>query len=77
MIQQIGSVTVTSPTPAPAPNQPTGTYIPYRIEPNYWTGSGAVGYVAPPGATAADLNYAQVERLDPSDPGAATDRQQQ
>jgi hypothetical protein len=68
--QQIGTVGAAGPTPAPAPNQPAGTYVPYRIEPNYWTGAGAVGYVAPPGVTPADLVYAQVERLDPNDPGA-------
>ena len=57
--QQIGAViykelldsagsSVLSATPIPAPNQPSSTFIPYRLAPSYWLGSGSAGYVAEP-----------------------------
>ncbi len=39
--QQTGENQVTSRVPLMAPNQPAGTFIPYRLEPNYWPGAGA------------------------------------
>jgi len=66
--QQTGSASVTSPTPVPAPNQPVGAYISYRVEPNYWTRSDltdTVGYVAPPGTPSAVITVTQVQRLPP------------
>ena len=66
--QQTGSTGVVSATPVPAPNQPVGTYIPYRVEPSYWTKSSVtdtVGYVAPPGTTSAAITIDQVQRVPP------------
>lgn len=51
-----------SPTPIPAPNQPAGGYIPYRLEPSYWLGSGVVGYVAPPGTPSSQITTMQLQR---------------
>jgi hypothetical protein len=46
----------------PAPNQPTGTFIPYRVEPSFWTGSGREGYVAPPGTASDVITFNEVQR---------------
>ena len=51
--EQIGSTQTTSPTPVPVPNQPSGLYVPYRLEPDYWAGAGSVGYIAPVGTTSS------------------------
>ena len=72
--QQIGAViykelldsagsSVLSATPIPAPNQPSSTFIPYRLEPSYWLGSGAAGYVAEPGTPSAEIITKPVERV--------------
>lgn len=63
--QQTGSTGVVNATPVPAPNQPTGVYIPYQVEPSYWRRTDApdkVGYIAPPGVGAESLKLVQVER---------------
>jgi hypothetical protein len=75
--QQTGATGVVSSTPVPAPNQPTGVYVPYQVEPSFWTRSETpdiVGYVAPPFTTADQIRIEQVERFatdDPNVPGAA------
>ena len=60
--EQIGSTETTSPTPVPVPNQPSGLFVPYRLEPDYWEGAGSVGYIAPPGTTADEIIFLQVQR---------------
>jgi hypothetical protein len=60
--QQTGSTGVVSATPMPAPNQPTGTFIPYRVEPSFWSGSGSVGFIAPPGTDSGTIRFSQVQR---------------
>ena len=73
--QQTGSTGVVNATPVPAPNQPTGVYIPYQVEPSYWQRSDApdtVGYVAPP-FTANDplaISVVQVQRYPAGEPNA-------
>ncbi len=47
LLDSAGS-SVLSATPIPAPNQPSSTFIPYRLAPSYWLGSGSAGYVAEP-----------------------------
>ena len=68
--EQIGPTQVTSPTPVPLPNQPSGLYMPYRLEPSFWTGAGSVGYIAPPGTGSDGIEIIQVQRTT-SGPGAA------
>lgn len=53
------------PTPVPQPNEPPGTYRPYRFAPDFFACGGSVGYIAPPGAQASDLNFRQVQRSTP------------
>ena len=53
---------VVSATPIPAPNQPSSTFIPYRLEPSYWLGSGSAGYVADPGTPPDQLITRSVQR---------------
>lgn len=60
---------VLSPTPIPAPNQPAGGFLPYRLAPSYWPGSGAAGFVAPPQTTAEQITTLTVRRDPP--PGLA------
>jgi hypothetical protein len=63
--QQTGADAANNATPIPAPNQPAGQYIPYQVEPAFWTRSDApdtVGYVAPPGVTLEQLRVEQVQR---------------
>jgi hypothetical protein len=75
--QQTGETGVVSTTPVPAPNQPAGVYIPYQVEPSFWTRSetpDTVGYVAPPFTISDEIRIEQVERFatdDPNVPGAA------
>lgn len=59
---QTGPTTVASPAPVPLPNQPVGTYIPYRVEPSYWTGAGSVGYIAQPNTPSSSITWDQVQR---------------
>lgn len=73
--QQTGPSGIVSATPVPAPNQPVGTYIPYRVEPSYWTKStvtDTVGFMAPPGTGSDAITLDQVQRLppDPNNPAA-------
>lgn len=71
--QQIGAViykelldsagsSVLSATPIPAPNQPSSTFIPYRLEPSYWLGSGSAGYVADPDTPPEQIITKSVQR---------------
>lgn len=63
--QQTGPAVATNPTPIPAPNQPASMYVPYQVEPSYWTRSDApdtVGFIAPPYTQASSLILEQVER---------------
>jgi hypothetical protein len=60
---------VLSPTPIPAPNQPAGGFLPYRLAPSYWPGSGTAGFVAPPQTTAEQITTLTVRRDPP--PGLA------
>jgi hypothetical protein len=72
--QQAGASAVNSPTPLPAPNQPAGQYVPYQVEPSFWTRSDVpdtVGYIAPPGVTIDQLRVEQVQRFS----AAETERQ--
>jgi hypothetical protein len=72
--QQTGSTGVVNATPVPAPNQPTGVYIPYQVEPSYWRRTDApdlVGYVAAPGTDPTTLSVVQVERYPAGTPDMA------
>ena len=72
--QQTGSTGVVNATPVPAPNQPTGVYIPYQVEPSYWRRTDApdkVGFIAPPNTGAQSLKLVQVQRYPAGEPGMA------
>lgn len=72
--QQTGSTGVVNATPVPAPNQPTGVYIPYQVEPSYWRRTDApdkVGFIAPPNTSAQVLKLVQVQRYPAGEPGMA------
>lgn len=72
--QQTGATGVVSATPVPAPNQPAGIYVPYQVEPSYWTRSDVpdtVGYVAPPNTDPAALRLEQVQRYPDGEPNKA------
>lgn len=58
----IGSSGILSPTPIPAPNQPANSFIPYRLAPSYWQGSGAAGYVAEPETQYEQITILQLQR---------------
>jgi hypothetical protein len=63
--QQSGAAAASSATPLPAPNQPAGQYIPYQVEPSFWTRSDfpdTVGFVAPPNTPVSQLRIEQVQR---------------
>ena len=70
--EQAGTTEATSLQPEPVPNQPSGLYVPYRLEPSYWAGAGSVGYIAPPGTTDEEIIFEQVQRAedDVSEPPA-------
>lgn len=72
--QQTGAAAANSSTPIPAPNQPASQYVPYQVEPSFWTRSDVpdtVGFVAPPDTTIDQLRIEQVQRFPAGDPGQA------
>jgi hypothetical protein len=72
--QQTGDTSVVSTTPVPAPIQPAGMFVPYQVEPSFWTRSDApdtVGYVATPNTSPEVLRLEQVERFPDGTPDAA------
>jgi hypothetical protein len=72
--QQTGATGVASATPVPLPNQPAGIYVPYQVEPSYWTRSDVpdtVGFIAPPNTSPTALGLEQVQRYPDGDTGKA------